>query len=71
MLTIKMDMSLGICWFVVDVSYYFTIFIFMRLSKDGCPLKLYSIANFILGCRFWSMLIPKNSNKKGIEITIE
>ena len=27
-MTIKMEIFLGACWFVVDVYYFFTIFIF-------------------------------------------
>ena len=30
MMTIKMEILLDVCWFVVDVCYYFPIFIFVE-----------------------------------------
>ena len=41
---------------VVDTCEDLTIYIFMRMSKNGCSFELCSIVNFILGCTFWNML---------------
>ena len=51
-----MEVLLGVFWFMVDICGDLAIFVFMGMSKNGSSLKLCSIDNFILGCRFWSRL---------------
>ena len=49
-----MEVLLGVCRFVVDICVDFTIYVFIRMSKNGKSFKLCSTVNFILGCRFCS-----------------
>ena len=65
--TIEMEVLLGVCGFVVDICDDLAIFIFMRMTKNGNSLKLYSTVNFIFRCKFWSrlfnsLMFPENEN---------
>ena len=51
-----MEVLLGVCGFVVNVSDNLAILIFMRMTKSGCSLKLCFVMNFILRYRFRSKL---------------
>ena len=54
--TFEVEVLFGVCGFVINVCNNLDIFIFMEMSKNGSFLKLCSMVNFILECRFWSKL---------------
>ena len=47
-----MEVLLFICCFVVDICDDLTIYIFIKMSKNGSSFELCSIVNFILGMQY-------------------
>ena len=55
-MTFEVDILFGICGFFVNGCDNWPFSFLMRMSKNGSSLKLCSMENLILGCRFCCML---------------